>query len=167
MNPTTLMTSLGSIADIFQAISVGLGLALFMSGIFRLKRYGEARTFMSHQLTLAAPLMSLLGGVCLLCLPFFIQTVLLNFWDTTSPLRYLAPQGSFEQLIPPILMVVRLIGVASFIRGIILFSRTGREGSPPGNVGKALLHLLGGLLCVHILGTMHLIKQILGWAPLT
>ncbi|WP_423063615.1 type IV secretion protein IcmC [Candidiatus Paracoxiella cheracis] len=164
MNPTTLMNSLGTIAGIVQTVSILMGLSLFMSGLFRLKRYGEMRTFMSHQMTLAGPLLTLIGGICLLSLPLVVRTGLLSFWGTSNPLRYSGPQEGFEQLIPPIIMLVRLLGVGSFIRGIILFSRGGREGSPPGTVGKAMIHIFGGLLCIHILGTVDLVKEILGWS---
>lgn len=164
MNPTTLMNNLGVIADIVQAVSIAMGLGLFMSGLFRLKRYGEMRTFMSYQMTLAWPLLMLIGGIMLLCLPLMIRTALVNIWSTSNPLHYTGPKGGFEQLIPPIIVLVRLVGVGAFIRGIVLFSRMGREGVPPGTMGKAMLHVLGGLLCVHILGTLDLLKEILGWS---
>ena len=119
INPDTLLYNLGYMANILQTTSIILGLGLFMSGLFRLKRYGEMRTFMSQQMTLAGPLLMLIAGISLLCLPFVLSTALLNTWGTTSPLRYSGPTNSgYEQLIPSVIMFVRLIGVGAFIRGI-------------------------------------------------
>lgn len=164
MNPTVLMRNLGTLAGIVQTVSIIMGLGLAMSGLFRLKRYGEMRTFMSHQMTLASPLLTFLGGIMLLCVPLVVRTGLLSMWGTSNPLRYSGPAEGFGQLVPPIIMFVRLIGVGAFIRGIVLFSRSGREGAQPGIMGKSMLHILGGMLCIHILGTLDLLKQILGWA---
>ncbi len=162
---TIFITNLGYIANLLQTVSILMGLFTFMGGLFRLKRYSEMRTFMSYQMTLAWPLLMIIGGVSLMALPFILRTALLNTWGVTNPLRYSGDVATgFDQLIPPIIMVVRLVGVGAFIRGVLLFSRTGREGMPPGTMGKAMLHILGGVMCVHIIGTMDLMKSILGFS---
>ncbi len=163
VDPNLLMQNLGTIANIVQSVTVLMGVGLFMMGIFRLKRYGEMRTFMSHQMTIASPLLMMFGGIALLCLPLVLRTALLNFWSTSNPLHYEGPLSSWELLIPPIIVFVRLIGVGAFIRGVLLFSRCGSEQGHQGMMGRALLHILGGMLCVHILGTVRLLKEILGF----
>lgn len=165
INPTVLMANLGILANIFESFAIAIGLSLFLSGLFKLKRYSEMRTFMSYQLSIASPLLMLIAGISLLCFPLFIKTALINFWSTSSPLKYQGPLSNWELLIPPIIVFVRLIGVAAFIRGLVLFSRCGSTQTPPGMMGKALLHFMGGLLCVHILGTMRLLKSIIGLTP--
>jgi len=163
MDPSVLMRNIGTMANIFQDVAIIIGLSLFLFGLFRLKRYAEARTMMSHQMTIAAPLMLLLGGVMFLCLPMVLSTALFNFWSTTSPLSYQPGNDAYDELMPPVIMFVRLIGVGSFMRGILLFSRVGGEQSQPGTLGRACTHLLGGLLCVHILGLVILLKEIMGF----
>ena len=37
---------------------------------------------------------------------------------------------------------------------------TGGQGGQPGQLGKALIHLLGGILCVHIHGTELMVKYL-------
>ncbi|AAO91121.1 hypothetical protein [Coxiella burnetii] len=162
INPFVLMQNLGYMAEIVQSVSIIMGLGLFMMGIFRLKRYGEMRTFMSHQMTIAAPLLMMIAGIALMCLPVVLSTALTSFWSTSNPLHYHGGEVGYEQLIPPIIVFVRLIGVGAFIRGVLLFSRVGREQTPPGTMAKAMLHILGGLFCVHILGTLSLLKSVLG-----
>lgn len=162
INPYVLIHSLGTIGNIIQDVSILMGVGLFMASLFRLKRYAEMRTFMSYQLTIWGPLMMMIASILLLCLPIVVRTALLNFWSTNTPLYYHGPLNSYQQLIPPVIVFVRLIGVCSFMRGILLLSRCGSEHSPPGNLSKSMLHMFGGLLCVHILGTVALVKSIFG-----
>ena len=166
INPTVLLQNLGIIGNILQSIAILMGLSLFMTGIFKLKRYGEMRTMMSHQMTIAAPLLMLVGGVMLMSLPSMLHTVLLNFWSSNNPTAYTGGGTSqWEQIIPPIIVFVRIIGVCAFMRGIVLFSRAGGEQAQHGTMSRALLHLLGGTLCVNIVGTLGLLKVILGDTP--
>jgi intracellular multiplication protein IcmC len=166
INIAVLIQNLGIMGNIFQTIAVLMGLGLFMGSIFKLKRYGEMRTMMSHQMTIAAPLMMMLGGIMLLCLPFVLHTALLNFWASNNPMRYVPSGSPWEQIIPAIVIFVRLIGVGAFMRGIVLFSRAGGEHGQQGMMAKAVLHMLGGLLCVNIVATVHLLKAIIGWTTL-
>lgn len=165
VNISVLIQNLGVMGNIIQSISIIMGLGLFMAGIFKLKRYGEMRTMMSHHMTIAAPLLMLVGGVMLLCLPFVLHTALLNFWSSSNPAQYSPSGSSWEQMIPAVVVFVRLIGVGAFMRGLVLFSRAGGEQSQHGTMSKALLHILGGILCVNIVGTIRLVKAIFGYTP--
>jgi intracellular multiplication protein IcmC len=160
---TVLLQNLGVMGDIVQAIAIIMGLGLFMAGIFKLKRYGEMRTMMSHHMTIAAPLLMLTGGIMLLCLPFMLHTALLNFWSINNPTQYSGGSSGWEQIVPVVIVFVRLIGVGAFMRGILLFSRSGGEQAQHGTMAKALLHLLGGILCVNIVGTVRLLEGIFGY----
>ncbi len=150
------------IADIMETVAVLIGVCLMIGGIFQLKRYGESRTMMSGQHSIAGPLVMLVSGAMLLILPSFIGAAVLALWGTSSPLTYGGDSSGYSSLVPPILLFVRVIGVGAFIRGIVLLSRTGSQQSQAGSLGKALMHILAGVLCVHILGTIDLLEQILG-----
>lgn len=160
-NPQIIMHNFGILADIMQAFSVALGLGIFMGGLFTLKRHGEMRTVMSHQMTLAWPLIKMMGGIMLLILPSIIHTGLFALFSTQSPLAYTGSgNDSWNNMMPAVIMFVRLIGVGSIIRGLIIFSRAGITGGQPGTFGRAFIHLIGGLLLVHILGTTDLLKDV-------
>jgi len=150
------------IAEIIQSIGVMIGVALTVGGIFQLKKYGEMRSMMSHQMTLAGPLMMIVAGSALLSLPTFIRLSLLTFLGQDSPLQ-LSPGSSYSADITPFIIFVRVIGVGSFIRGIVLLSGTGHQGGQPGTTGKALTHIFAGILAVHVLGTYELLKNIFGF----
>lgn len=163
INTTALTQNILDLAVIFQTVSIGMGLGLFLMGLFRLKRYGEQRTFMSYQMTIARPLFMLLGGALLVYLPVTLSSALYNFWSTSSPLAYQPSSYSgYQMLIPPVIMFVRLIGVGAFIKGILLLSRCGGEQTQPGTMGKSLLYIFGGILCVNIMATINLMKTFFG-----
>ena len=154
-----------TIASILQIVAVLMGVGLVLGGIFQFKKYGEMRTQMSAQMSAAGPLMMLVAGAMLLTLPTFIGTALLAVWGDANPLSYSAGSTGIDALMPAILVFVRVIGVGSFIRGIVLLSRSGdHQRNQPGMTGKALIHILAGVLLIHIVGTMELLKDILGLA---
>lgn len=145
---------------ILLSFSIISGVGLFVGGIFKLKRYGESRTMMSQQLTLAGPVFMILASICLLLLPFLASTALLAFWGNQNPLTYNGGPDGYNAYIPPILMLVRLVGVGAVIRSLYLISRAGGQSSQPGTIGRAFSHFLGGLLAIHILGTISLLMDL-------
>lgn len=159
-----LTSNFSTIADLLGAISLIMGISIFIGGIFQMKKYGESRTMMSGQHSVAGPLMMLLAGTMLMALPAVIDSAMLAFWSDQNPLSYEGGPGGYSALIPPVIMFVRIIGVGSFMRGIVLMSRSGSQQSQPGTMAKALIHLLAGVLCIHIIGTVDLMQNILGLA---
>lgn len=158
-----MLQNIGEIANILNVVAIIIGIGLFLGGLFQLKRYGEMRTMMSQQMSIWAPLSMILAGCFLLILPYTITTLLRAFWGPgqTLPLAYHATGShNIETYIPVVLAFVRLVGVGAIIRGCVLFSRAGHQGGQPGTTGKAVMHLFGGILCVHVLGTVDLVRYI-------
>lgn len=163
MSPAHLIESFSQIARIIETVSIAMGLFLFASGMFVLKRYGETRTFMSQNMSFARPGMMLLAASMLLLLPTTVATILHTFWGGDwNPMRYSGTAVGWDEYIPAILVFIRVVGIVSIIRGIVLISRSGQQNSQPGTIGRALTHLLGGIFLVHILGTVDLVRSIFG-----
>ncbi len=163
MTPMILSQNFEYLARILQVIAIAIGLALFLGAFFKLKKYGEQRTMMSMQMTMAGPLLMIISGSALLILPTFIGTALLALWGNSNPLQYSGDTTGLGAFIPPILMFVRVIGVGSFIRGLVLLARSGDHQGQQGTMGKALIHILAGILCVNIVGTVDLLEALLGF----
>ncbi|MCB1827482.1 MAG: type IV secretion protein IcmC [Coxiellaceae bacterium] len=158
---SNMINNLQHFASILQILSIAGGLALFVGALFEFKRYGEMRTFMSHQMTIARPLCMMLGGVMLLIMPLIITTGMLAFWGYVNPMQYSATSSDgWAPLMPVIIMFVKVVGVFAFIRGIFLISRCGQQGQP-GQLSKALLHMFGGILCINIVATEQLLHALL------
>jgi intracellular multiplication protein IcmC len=149
----------GYIGLILQAVSVIMGLGLFLIGILRLKKYGEMRTFASHQMSIWGPLMCMISGIMLLCLPVALKTAALGFWGHTNPMKYGDTENHF---LLGIILFVRIVGVLSFMRGVVLLSRTGQEHAQPGALSKAMVHMFSGLLCLYLKETAGLLGMLFG-----
>lgn len=152
------------IAEILVSISLLIGVGMTLGGIFQLKKHAEQRGGAAGGGSVVGPLVMLVCGGALCVLPSLLGTALLAFWGTSSPLVYQGGPSGYDQLMPPVIMFVRIVGVGSFIRGIVLLSKSGGQHSQPGTFGKAIVHIFAGVLLIHILGTIDLLKQIMGWS---
>lgn len=157
-----LIQNVTIIAQIIKIFAVTAGVFLTFMAIMEFKKMGEQRSMMSQQHGAMKPTVLLLCGAVLLVLPSFADTALLAFWGHTSDLSYSGSLSGYGSLMPGILAFVRLIGLGSFVRGIILLSRAGGQQSQPGAIGKALIHIFAGILCLHVVETMNLLGSILG-----
>ncbi len=168
-NVTVMMENIGILARITQAIAIIMGLGLVIGGILKLKHYGEMRSMMSHNASVASSLAMLFGGVVLLMIPTMLSTALLAFWGTTNPLPFpTTGDPNVDAIMNTIIMFVRFLGVVSFIRGVLLLSKLGREGGQQhGGLGKGLIFIGAGVLCIHIVGAAQLIESILGFTGAT
>ncbi len=164
-NPSTIEMNIDILTSITQMVAVIMGIGMILTGIFKLKQYGEMRSMMSQQHSIGASVAMLMAGVMLLSLPTFLGTFLHSFWGDANPLPFpTSSNQGLNSMIPAIIKFIRLFGVISFIRGIVLVSKLGQPHSAqPGTLGKALTHLMGGLLCVNIQETINLAHSILGF----
>ena len=142
------------LSEIIQSIAVIIGVVLTVGGIFQLKKHGEGRSMMSQQTSLAGPLMMIIAGAALLSLPSIIRMASLAFLGLNNPMA-LDPSSDYD--IGPLLTFVRVIGVGSFVRGIVLLSRSGHQQGQQGTTGKAFIHIIAGVLAVHVVGTYDLL----------
>lgn len=142
------------LSEIIQTVAVIIGVVLTIGGVFQLKKYGEMRSMMSHQMTLAGPLMMVVAGSALLSLPTIIRMTSLSLLGQDNPMS-LPLESTYD--IGPLLMFVRVIGVGSFVRGVVLLSRSGHQQGQQGTTGKAFIHIIAGVLAVHVVGTYDLL----------
>ena len=162
-NSAMMEENMGYALQIIQDFSIIAGVALLLGSLFRFKKYSEGRSMMMQQ-RISGPILMLLGGTMLLYLPQILGTALFNFWGYIQPLQPDTPSylDGFEPSLQAITMALHVIGVVAFIRGIFKVARGGRENSQPGMLGKGLLLMFVGILLVHIMGTVHLVEQLMG-----
>jgi len=163
----TVMTNIGnSIAPFWSMVTGGaylFGFALFMRGMFMLKIYGEMRTMMSGQSNLKGALIYLFVGTVLIFSQTIYSSLLLTTFNATatSPLQYESGTAMSYNAYISLLRFVQLIGLISFIRGWILLTHASNPGQQ-NTFGKALTHIIGGLLAINIQGTIDVLKGTVG-----
>ncbi len=146
-----LAAAKGELMRLVTAIAYVLGMLFIYKGIGKLKEFGESRTMMSHQHHLREPLTYLFVGAALLYLPTTVWTGLYTLWSEPNPYAYTPETADpWSELIKAAFMILELIGTIAFIRGLVLLSRTGAQSHQPGGFGKAMAHMVAGILCINM-----------------
>lgn len=153
-----IIYNLGQVARICEIVSVMIGASLLVGALMRLKRYGEMRgNMMAAQTTATGPVMMLLAGLFMLSLPALLNILGVSIFgraDTEDLVGYDA--------LKPILMMMRVIGVVSVMKGVVQLSRYSEQNAAQGIIGKSLLSIGIGIALVHIITTAKLINSIFG-----
>lgn len=142
-----------------------LGVCFMASGILKLKAYGQQTVMMSSHASMGPAIAFLVIGAGLIYIPHLLDTLFVSVWDYgASDIKgYGAGDfGSFEEIMGPIIQVIQVIGLIAFMRGWILLLKLGHQGSPPGTLSKGLLHMMGGIMAINILGTFDVLKGTFG-----
>lgn len=162
----TLQSNLGPVYRLVIAISYIMGIWFITDSIFRLKKYGQQRTMMSSQASLAKPVILMGIGLALLYFPTFVHVSLQTIWTNSSSnsvVWYGSGNTSWDAFIRPLLAVVRLFGVIAVVRGLVILTRIAAESTQPGTVGKGLIHIIAGTFAINIIGTINIIRATFGF----
>lgn len=135
------------------------GMMFITMSLFQLKIYGEMRTMMSGQTNIMKPLSFLLVGAMLMYLPSTFKTAMLSTFGTATgnPMSWsnvtsVGIHGYQLAITPALLGLMKIVGLISFVRGWMMMAHVSEQGQHA-TFGKALTHILGGLLLINIVGT--------------
>jgi len=148
-----------------------MGCAFLFKAIYSLKVYGEARTMMSNNTSIKEPVAYLIVGAIFIYFPSALSVVMQSSFGYQNVLQY-APVSSSNQTMntlfgqgsavgEPLTIIIRVVGLAAFVRGWVLVARSASQGQPPGGTGKGLMHVFGGILAINIVGTINMINNTL------
>lgn len=156
-------TAVPNLIRLAMAISYVMGMFFCIAAVTNMKHFGEMRTMMAREHGMWGPIMELLIGAALLYLPSSINAVMSSFWTTTNPYAYVtAETGTNAAFASACYNVVQLIGVVAFIRGLLILQQAAGERSSPGQLSKAMSHLVGGVLCINIYNTIQALEGTVG-----
>jgi intracellular multiplication protein IcmC len=163
----TLQTQLGPVYQLVVAIAYVMGIWFISDSIYRLKKYGQSRTMMSTQASLAKPVILMGIGVALLYFPTFATVSIQSLWvygSSSSVLKYPSEPSMFDAFIHPLIDIIRLFGLIAVVRGLVILTKIANESTQPGTVGKGLMHIVAGTLAINIVGTIDVIKATFGFS---
>lgn len=145
------------------ALAYVLGMGLVVKGVLELKQYGEQRTMMSSQHSLKGPIIFLVAGTILLYLPSSVWVSLSTFWTNPNPYAYVQEGNDpWWQTIKAVLMIVELIGVIAFIRGVMILTQLAGHSGQPGTFSRAMAHMVGGVFCINMYQFVQTVRATLG-----
>ncbi|MCB1827872.1 MAG: type IV secretion protein IcmC [Coxiellaceae bacterium] len=161
---TTFQSNLPFVKMLVVGFSYTMGVALILNAVFKLKRYGEMRTMMATNMSAIKPLVVMMVGAGLIYLPTLIDYMVgtLYAYGSSSVMEY-PTQSDWSQVINPLIQTVKVLGLISFVRGWAMLAKYGSEGGQqPGTAGKSIMHMVGGVLAMNIVGTIDVIKASFG-----
>lgn len=145
-----------------------MGFYFVYKGLMELKKFGEQRTTMSGEHHLKGPLIYLFVGALLIYLPTSVHTGLSTLFTSPVPIAYDTLTGDmWGSVRDAVFLLIQLVGTISFIRGLVLLTHLGGQGAgQPGTFGKAIAHIVAGILCINLYGFLEVISATLGlqWA---
>ena len=147
-----------------------LGILFVAKALMTLKEHGEQRTMMSQKNSMKEPLVYFIVGGMLLYSPTGFQTLLETMYGSNESIMAYGPlsnnntplAGSFfknSAAGASLVKIIQTIGLVAFVRGWVLVARAGSQGQAPGGMGKGMIHVLGGVLAINIVGTIDMINN--------
>ena len=159
---------MGAFYTLAEYASYLMGIWVISRAFMKIKKAVENHTGMYYQTEMFPLMMSFVLGVCLIWMPKFFDIVTETiFGQSTSILSQSDSlvEGYLDQAVwNALLQILAVIGVVAFIRGILVLKSAteGHGASQGGGVGKALTHMVGGILCYHIEAFFRVLKDTLG-----
>jgi intracellular multiplication protein IcmC len=140
-----------------------IGMIFALRALYYLKIYGQSQTMMAGHSNLKTPLILFLCSAALIFAPTAFQTITQTFFATTNPLAWEPPAGGMGTT-TAILNFVALVGVISFVRGWVQLSHLAQQGgSHPNAFGKAMTHIIGGVLAINIKAVVSVMQNTFGF----
>lgn len=154
-----------NIYHLVTATAYVMGIAFIFRGVYQLKVYGDLRTMMSVQTNFKATMMVFFAGAALLYTPTAFKSMMLTTFATTSvtdPMSYHSSKGIWSPAASQaVLRFIQLIGTISFIRGWVYLTHTSNPNGRS-SFGKAVTHIIAGLLAINIEGTREMLQASFG-----
>lgn len=149
-----LSDTIPNLMELVTAIAYVMGMFFMVKAIFALKNYGEQRSHGGYESekSLMSALLILFVGAGLFYLPTMVQAGLTTFWTEPNPYAYEDENSDpWMEMLKAVFIIVQLVGTIAFIRGLVILSHVGKGGER-GAVGKAMTHMIGGILCINLYG---------------
>lgn len=160
----SLQQSLPELANLAIGGAYVMGIAFIFKGLYDMKMYGESRTMMSGHNSIKAPLFYMFIGAMCIYSPSAFHAVMLSTFGYSSVLSYeeLNVSQSLSDSAIVVLQIVQVIGIYAFFRGWILLARSSSGQGGHGLFGRGLIHVVGGIFAMNIVGTINVILATFG-----
>lgn len=155
----------GVVQFIFGACYV-MGIFFILRSVYKFKQHAQGMSQMSQEKSVVKPLIVLLVGVGFIWLPLLMDSLLASLWNygTDSVVAYPEQSDPFVLITGPLINIIRVFGLIAIVRGWALLVKLGSEGHTEGVVGKAIIHMVGGILAWNVVGFWSVIQNTLGIA---
>ena len=141
-----------------------IGFLMAIRAVYYLKVYGEMRTMMASQSSLKTPLALLIVAAVLIYIPTGFHVVSQTVFGYSSPLAYSdVTSGMNPVALRAITGLIGIIGLLAFIRGWMMLAASAEHPGGQAKMSTAIVHIIGGLLAMNILGVVDIIWNTFGF----
>lgn len=140
-----------------------IGFVFIFQALYHMKIYGELRTMMASQTSFKTPLTYFVAGSSLIYIPTAYNILEKTFFNTTGAtiLGYAGQQAvGYSEAMSAVLGFVQIVGLIAFVRGWVIVAKGSRQGAQM-SIGKGMMHIIGGLLAINIIGTRDILVNTL------
>jgi intracellular multiplication protein IcmC len=147
------------------ALSYLLGVTFIFRAVFQLKQYGEMTVMRASGTSIKGPMILFVVGAALLFFPSTKSALLMSTfgYGQQQQLQYVIPGAPLldSNSLKGLLHMIQLVGFISFLRG---WTQLAHLSNPSGqySVGKALTHIIGGIMAINIQGTTEMLQATFG-----
>lgn len=166
-----LLGAFYNLESLVIAMSYVIGVTLIIRGIMMYRIFANQTYGSAQRGEIAGPLVFLVVGTVLIYFPSTISASVNTLFGTSqiagfeSLVSYqnVGPSVRLHLLQDVIISYVQLIGLIAFIRGWVILSKMGHSGSQPGSIGKGVIHIVGGVILINLIGTITVLANTLGF----
>ncbi len=148
-----------------MAISYVTGMYFVVKGVANLRAIGKEKQG-GGVILFSAQLVLILIGAALMYLPSAIQTGINTFFLSTDTVPYAYSDATTDEWSGSInicAMIMKLIGIISFIKGLItLKDNQPAQGDKSSSLSRGIAHLISGVFCINITTFVRTIWNTLG-----
>ncbi|MAZ38888.1 MAG: hypothetical protein CMF49_02115 [Legionellales bacterium] len=162
---TNLDVQLPALWEFITALAYVAGFFMAFKGVYDLKKYGDPHSQMSGGKDLRPAIVTFIVGATLIYFPSMLQVGVTTLFGENGMMAYPTStpvDQSFNQLGETIVYIVQFVGAVAFLRGIMYMHKIGSGQAQQGTFGKSITHLVGGTLCLNVVGTANVIASTLG-----
>lgn len=167
---TNIANNVAPVQRLITGAAYLMGIGFAFKAIACLKQHGENRAA-SQSGGLKEPLMYLMVAAVFIYFPTAESILLKTTFGYSNVLAYgslqtqnptlntlFGPTSSAGQSLS---LIIQTIGLIAFIRGWVLISRSATHGQTQGGTSKGLMHIIGGILAMNIMGTLEVLNNTL------
>lgn len=168
---SNLALSFVGLQKLIVAIAYITGVALVVRGIMMYRIFANQTYGSAQRGELAGPLVFLIIGAVLIYFPTTMHTSVATLYGSNDIMaaselvayNSVTKSEQFAEFASLIAKYLRLIGFIAFVRGWIILSKMGHQGSQPGSIGKGVTHVISGVLLINIIETVKILATTFGF----
>jgi intracellular multiplication protein IcmC len=167
---TNIANNLGPVEKLITGAAYLMGIMFAFKALLSLKQHGENK-MSSQNAGFKEPLLYMLVAAVFLYFPTALSVMMDTTFGYTNILAYSSLQtnnptlntlfGSGSPAGRALSTIIQTIGLIAFIRGWIMITRSSTQGQQPGGMSKGIMHVVGGVLAMNIVGTLQVLNDTL------